>query len=732
MLDKRLQLGGLQVGGPRTIQNPARFRVANNVYQTRDDYMVPRADNDAYQLGYTGSTKIMSLARYKDKPFVLGFDGTKYLSYYESNAKIPGADLPVPYGSLGPQAMEKLGNLYLNFPHAGLYKYDGYHIYRAGTPLPYAQVLDGTAPIAFYVRLIQHHIDQQGNIINSGYTETPAKYTTGTDITVRTDKGALDSFAEERSAIEVAKLSNGFMANYIKVTNWALVSGNTYTLTTGGDHNVIDGQYLMWSTNLISDAGKFYRGVAYKVISHTATTVTVGSPRYIAQDGSWNDLTATVSFHPSTGDYLAHYWISVWTCTNSTGNYVLQSIVPSCYESNNNHTFTVSFANANSGSFSATAFNLEGNLGDIYDVTSSKIVFPITESYKPLSFSNYGDLGLISYSNEIYHSDVSLGGAFEMTTGISFIVVGEGDDGDVQTVCGTSDFLLVSRKYKNYYLSGNIPTANYRVSEITQTSLGAYSNESSIAVNDKVFFVNKQGVWALYSGGRCEEVSEFIRGLFSDFSSTVSFSEESFFDLDLYPTYADSAPGYWIRPRLDVNRNLLAFVVSGAGTGKALILNLNNGEFYTWGSMVIDVPGADVEDMVFIDGFYYVTRNGVGTWGVGKENKSNFNYAANANPRLDTTWFTAGEPSLEKKLQQLKIWGVIQSDVFISHVLDWQESTLVSDGTYIMPDVALFSHKRQLAPANFQAVSVSMKFNGKFQIEGLEIQFEALQQGMKR
>lgn len=730
MLDKRFQLGGLQVGGPRTSQNTARFRVANNVYQTRDDYMVPRADNVSYTTGYTGATKTLGVFRYKDKPFVLGTDGTKYLGFYESTAQIPSSALPGPYGSLGPQAVEKLGNLYFNFPQHGLFKYDGFQFYRAGTPLPYGQVLEASAPIAFYVRLIQHHIDQQGNVVSSGYTETPARYSSGTDITVRTDKGATDYFAGERPKLELASEANNYLAHYIKVVTWALVSGNTYKLTTGGDHKVAHGEYLLWKVSTITDAGVTYRAVAYQVITSDATSVTVGNPRYIDNEGSWKNLTNTVPFHPDDGDYLAHYWISVWTSTVATGNYVLQDVIPSCYESNSSKTFAVTFANANVGNFVGTAFNLEGNLGDIYDVTSSKMVFPVTGDYKPTSFSTYGDMGLVSYSNEIYYSDVSLGGSFEMTSGLSFIAVGEGDDGNIQSIAGTSDFLLVSRQFKNYYVSGSLPTANYRVSEITQTSLGAYSNESSIAVNDKVIFFNKQGIWALYSGGRCEEVSTFIKGLFSDFSSTVSFSEEAYFNLDSYPTFASTTAGFFVRPRLDVNRNLLVFAIADAGQGRALVLNLNNGEFYTWSSLT--TAGSDFQDICFIDGRYYLTKNAPGAIGISKEDVTVFTYIATDPARLDTTWFTANEPSLEKKLQQLKVWGLLQSPMEVNHCIDWMDSTLVSDGVYTTPIPELFSHKRQLKPANFQSVSVSMKFGGKFQIEGIEIQFAEFQQGMKR
>lgn len=191
MLDKRLTLGGLQVGGYRTMQNSARFRVANNVYQTRDGYFVPRADTEVHSASYLGSTKIEKISRYDSNPFVLATDGSKLIPFDENSALVPSTDIPLTYGSLGIQSREKLGNLYLNIPHKGLFKYDGFQMYRAGTPLPHCDFQSFSSPYTeAYVRVIQHHIDQQGNIVNSGYRERLVRINDSNEIIIRTDKAA--------------------------------------------------------------------------------------------------------------------------------------------------------------------------------------------------------------------------------------------------------------------------------------------------------------------------------------------------------------------------------------------------------------------------------------------------------------------------------------------------------------------------------------------------------------
>ena len=357
--------------------------------------------------------------------------------------------------------------------------------------------------------------------------------------------------------------------------------------------------------------------------------------------------------------------------------------------------------------------------------------------------TTYDDNLLLSYDEVIYYSDKSLGGAFEMTTGASSALIGEGGDGRIQSVCGSAGFLLVSRQYKNYYVTGNLVTANYAVQVIDKTSLGVYSNESCIDVDGKIIFLNKQGIWALYSGARCEEISVNIRGFFDTFSTSISFGEEAYFDLDSYPTYGDAGipSDEWIRVKLDVQRNLLFFVIKGDGLGRALVLNLSNGEFYTWSGLIQNYLTSgvyDFKDICFINGQYYALGNRGTNFGVFQEKKNGpfpYVYDGDHKPRLYRTWSTAGEPSLEKKLNQVKFFGVCTAPVSFSHWLDWDTSETIVDGAYNNETNSYYSHKKRLTPANFLSVSVGMEIDydsNDFQIESMELEFQPFQEGMKR
>lgn len=772
MLDKRLKLGGLQVGGPRTAQNPARFRVANNVYQTRDEYMVPRFHNEE-ELALGSGKEVVSLSSYTKQPFAVVRDAatSKMEFYANSTSKIPtyniaASDFTAPgeADSSGPQYIEKFGCLFVHFPYYGLYKYDGTQAYKAGVPLPYFDSAQINPAGAAYIRVIQHHIDFQGNIVNSGYVEFRATPSANL-VNIQTDSAASEicGNAEVYPKVRTSKLDGNYDQHFWVSTGAPTVNAGPRTVTcpTGGNHNVVVGAYvLITASGLISASLSGFtidtKAIAVKVVSFTGTEVVFSLDNVKIQDASGNWVVEPMATTYPGLAFAVHgtnHWMSGWTSNVATGNYVLRGVWRAFYDSNTTQTFALdctSLTSPNNSFVDSTAFNLSGNLGDIYDVTTVKDVFPYYSVYNgvnlPKAFTTYGELALVADNNIIYFSDTSLGGSFEMVNGLSFAVVGEGTDGDIQTVCGNFDFFLVSRQSKNYYVAGNLPTANYRVQPITNTSMGAHSNESCIPYEDKIMFLNAQGVWALYSGGRCEEISININGLFKNFSETTQFSEELFFDMSAYENFVSyfNYPDQWVRVRSDVARGLVTFLIKGDGTGTALVLNMNNGEFYTWNGFAQDhgFTTPKVKDLTFINGEYYIALNypdgGNYHGNVYKEVKTGggqYNYVPSSYPiRLDTTWFNAGEPSLEKKLQQIKLWGVVTGAVSVSHYLDWNDSE-INDLAYSNTSLTLFSHKHRLKSANFLAVSVSLDVvpdSGRFELEGTEIEFESLQEGMKR
>jgi hypothetical protein len=113
---------------------------------------------------------------------------------------------------------------------------------------------------------------------------------------------------------------------------------------------------------------------------------------------------------------------------------------------------------------------------------------------------------------------------------------------------------------------------------------------------------------------------------------------------------------------------------------------------------------------------------------------------------LYTAWLSAGEPSLEKELLQLKIFGRVAKnanggDLKIRHYKDWDIQTLITDTIYSSTVVASlenqtqYSHKKRLNSDKCLAASVGIETNGylsDFELDSLEVEFNEIQMGMKR
>ena len=747
MLEKRLTLGGLQVGGPRTLQNTARFRVANNVYQTADGQMIPRFDNKAFVTGLPSGVYPINVYIFKKEPFVVCTDQSTGLwrffygetpeeihhtiTFLTGNGAAPG-DAP-PFGI---QFIEKNDTLYFNIPAAGLYKFDGTVVRRAGVPTSYGAFF--TLGGSEWVRIVQSHLDFAGNVTHSGYVQMPFTAGAGTTLATKADvvgslSGATPTRRQVWDSMGMAPGEEmGFdLFYYNSSDNPTVVDDTVEMFLSPGEFKLEPDCWVK------AFASPFLMGpilVALKVKSLDDNAVVFDKVKFFNGD-TWGPEMPAAALGSDTPTMGGTQWLSVWTSDIETGNYVFKggAWVGQAYAPIDTSNPTTPAALG----IYADTFNISGNLGDWYDVTSAKTPFPcLTEELPTSAITVYGDMLCAAQRNEVYFSDTTLGGTFEMTNALAFITVGDAGEGPIQSVCGNNRFLLLSRQYKNYYITGNLPTANYAAAPISATSLGAYSNESTISVAETIFFLNKSGFWAVYQGGKCEKVSQNIEGLFDTFSKTTTYAEELKWDINNYPAHIDvfmagvgDEVNKWVRLRFDNCRNLLLVLIRGAdGKGNALVLNLNNGEWTTWDK----ISETLCLDMTFYRGVYFATDG----YAITKEEKSDpdykYNYFEQSPPELITTWLTAGEPSLEKKVKQVKLFGQIKGELEIAHYADWKDAP-EGIANYLNDEAGLFSHKKRITPYNALAASVGVKVRGElFEIEGLEVEFDLFQQGMKR
>ena len=394
-------------------------------------------------------------------------------------------------------------------------------------------------------------------------------------------------------------------------------------------------------------------------------------------------------------------------------------------------------------------------LNDFIDISATRINPNSTQNFGgdyPFYCSTvYQDLLLLANDDLIWFSDTTLGGTFEMLNALNFIKVGDKEYGRITSICGTSDFLIVCRERKNYYINGNIVTGNYRVQEIQEAEIGAWNNVSTMNIKDNVVMIAATGVYEISDGGKCIKISKNCPKNFSTYDNN-NINEDVSFRLDGFVSSLTTGTG--IHVFYDEYRELLIFMKIGIGaTGTALVLHTASGEFYEWDGLV-GVQGTKYPQCgIFINSEFTIGTVDYTTLvsrvpKLYKETKSSaLSYPATYPIKLYSSWLTAGEPSLEKLLLQLKMFGRIQSDgttssINVCHYKDWDISTKITNVAYYPTNTALsldnqiqYSHKKRFNSDKVLAASVGFEVNTPnvtFELESFEVEFNPIQEGMKK
>jgi hypothetical protein len=402
---------------------------------------------------------------------------------------------------------------------------------------------------------------------------------------------------------------------------------------------------------------------------------------------------------------------------------------------------------------STLPFSISGSLNAWYDVSSVKRTFNsfVSNLESFVSLTLYQGSILLASQDIIYISDYTFGGSLEMTTGLSAVKIGDSEQGKITSIVGTKDYLIVSRERKVYMVAGSIATNNSRIQEIPGIPVGAYSNSCMQEVDGNVILLSSVGSWWI-NAANAKKLSSGIELNFKTFMKRYINQQPSaeadsiIFDMNDYPANAYSTPDIkkYITCAYDAYRNILVFTDSSTTKcGESLALHLATEEWTNWTSF--DVDGYELSAMTFLDGKQYNgTISDTNLARTSNENTDQavftYDYSTRAPSRLVTTWMTAGEPSLEKQILQLKMFGYIWSDLDIKHYQNWDLSTAITNATYVSPGSTspsnyIMFHKQRLNSSKAMAVCIEMlhKTGGKtFWIEGLEVEFDAIQAGMKR
>ena len=551
-------------------------------------------------------------------------------------------------------------------------------------------------------------------------------------------------------------------------------SNNTITISSA-DSNITPrnvGAYVILTNDFelrtFTGADNYkYDTIAYEIlgVGNTEGVTTIvfnnASVKAFSRATGWEDVPTFISygmlnepnFRNVGWSQGSRTFFTYWASTTPDGSFTRKGSSFSFPESTRfaeSPTFDVTTATMTTATI--RGFVGGATLNEIFNVKSAPL--SANEIYEygdtPLTSMTLFDGRLITSSNSLlWYTGPELPNRFEMFNTLSTINVGSLEYGPVTSICGTNEFLFISRQRKNYYLTGNLTTRNIRIQNITETEAGAWGNSSTISIKDSVIFLSSKGIFQTVEGGRTSLISDTCPKNFSTFDENsvnedVAFKVSGFYANPLEGGTSDNS----ICIAYDEFRDLLVFMQKTAGN-PCLVLSTKTKEFYEWNGM-IQTSGESANCISFIFSKYYLgghtTANSTAKNYI--ENKTiALSYLPTYPVKLYTTWLTGGEPSLEKNLLQLKMFGRIDSDgttqsIDVCHYKDWNLTSKITNSSYFPNDTSLslnnqvqYSHKKRLNSDKVLSASVGIEINNpaiSFEIESLEVEFTPIQQGMKR
>lgn len=501
------------------------------------------------------------------------------------------------------------------------------------------------------------------------------------------------------------------------------------------------------------------RGLALKVKSVSPLTLDALDARVLPESRDWYVFQSALASLEPYINYGTRTFFTYWESASVDGVFFYRKISPSFP----NNTFstdsfpirqiltTTGTALATDGS-STTMFLISPILNDWYNVNTKKISpnmlypFGIGEFH---ALTKYQDLLVVANDQLIWFSDTSLGGWTEQFESGNNILIGDMQYGRITSICGTGDFLFVGRERKNYYVNGNIATGNYRVQEISDVQVGPWNNASCVQIKDSVVFLNSLGIFSVSQGGTVSELSKKCKKNFDSFNP-INIDEDVVFRMT---GTSSTLSTVGISAAFDEYRQLLVFMKRQEGN-PCLVLDTSNGEIYEWNGLYSPGSGVYANCIQFIYGKYYVggidpsfdplSYTSLAKYAV-ESFASSRSYVTSNPVKLYTTWLTSGEPSLEKEILQLKMFGRISAPTTglkVKHYKDWDKDTAITNSEYfpISPSLSVsnqiqFSHKKRLNSDKCLCASVGIELNDPttdFEIESFELEFNSIQSGMKR
>lgn len=767
---------------PQTDQSIGRFRVARNVMPTNDGFIIPRKAQEDLALIPNTVKYISYMCQHNSERLSVCLNNTGSSDFLamRTASDVASVQIPMQAYSMGDDASGLGGYVdntlsYMSYMRNGttyfinptapieengntlkrpLFKYDGVEVSAMGCPQPKVSSTDYAAAGSKFIRVIQHQIDFDNNEPVSEYVEFRTNAAVTASVVTNPSTNLIGSAGVKPTAvIAQSATSTSFLlgdTNYF-IGTASYDAGNLEFDITTADTNITlatqIGSYVFvtHSLNLAATTGMSIDtlAVALRIKSISPLTLDATNIKVLNTNREW--VTGTLNTPATLAALIFAGYRKVftfWKGPTEFGNYVYAGSFASFPESSaatQTYNFSVSSTTLPAAGSSETAFNISANLGDWYDTNSIKIspnaIYPFGNKR---GITNYQDL-LIMFTDDLtWFSDTTLGGSYEQLNAINFIKVGDSQFGKVTSACGTSDFMFLGRERKNYYINGVLPTGNYRVVEIEQSEIGPWSNSCSVNVKNTVVYLSSVGVFMMEDGGKSTKLSSRIPENFNNFYTGTPIADVSFQMTGTTATIGGTDVG--ISVAYDQYRELLAFCKKGAqNKNSTLVVDLQNLEFYEWDFIATAPRKAGC--IHFQDAKLYIGEYTAGSIDC-IESEENYSSALNGSTSpiiLYSTWLTAGEPSLEKQALQLKMFGNINKEsdtesITVQSFRDWDIATKITDSDYFPYAVTQYSHKKRLNTDKVLALSCGFEITNTttFRLEGMEVEFNPIQQGMKK
>lgn len=625
----------------------------------------------------------------------------------------------------------------------GVQQYDGLKWHRAGLPQPY---FFEDAPPDTWVRILYATVDFQGNETYGQFTQLYIDRTgapeTVTIVPAKVDGNPTNSFLApdyvKSSGADRNALDQGFDDKYFRVsaTGTGSVSFNSGTqemTVTTTENNLSVGDWIQFAFGSIGGpitsqeptlmAMRVKSIAGLDVVfdaSASNTRLYINKSYWIkAEDwiqydaGTWNSYFPISLFFLNT----SNVWLFVFTSPNQFDSYYLADTRPVAFLGTS-YSYTAPYTTSSVGGNAAQLiqpFRIPTGdavrLEDVIDDTSVKIPFPDNTTLLTV----FDNLALAANTNEVYWSDTSLGGSSFMTTGLDNTVPGTSKEGPITGLSAADEFVFVGRKYRNYSIIGTLPTFNFQINPYAIPTPGPNYFGNVITVGGSVYFGNTLGMWEAF-GTNMRPIGQAILGAFyreSDPHYVAGTSTPLRF-LAQDGSY-DSLKGRCIwKVSNPADSNVLDW---------AIMLDTKTGEWFRWNLM-------GQEFLQLINGLWYTAD--------GASNEVLVEDVLRTNPVESyhvTTWSTVDNPSLEKQYTQIKVFCRSENDneLEISTFRDWSETEIPNENLVIDPIYEL-SQKKKVDSNKSLAFSIKIKpaDDQVMQIEGIEIEFNPIQEGMKR